>query len=79
MTLIWKNVYIDKLDGIVNKCNNTYHFLIEIIPFDVKSSTHIDSGTWNNDKSPKVKVGEHVKIWKYKNVFAKVYVPYWEK
>ena len=45
MTLILKNVYIDKLDGIVNKCNNTYHFLIEINPFDVKSSTHIDSGT----------------------------------
>ena len=32
----FKNVYIDKLDGIVNECNNTYHKTIKIEPVDVK-------------------------------------------
>ena len=42
MTSISKNVYIDKLDGIVNKYNNTYHRTIKMKPFDVKSSTYFD-------------------------------------
>ena len=43
MTSISKNVYIDKLDDIVNKYNNTYHSTIKMKPVDVKSSTYIDS------------------------------------
>ena len=43
MTSISKNVYIDKLDDIVNKCNNTYHRTIKMKPVDVKSNTYIDS------------------------------------
>ena len=43
MTSISKNVYIDKLDNIVNKCNNTYHRTIKMKPVDVKSNTYIDS------------------------------------
>ena len=39
MTSISKNLYIDKLDYIVNKCNNTYHSAIKMKPVDVKSNT----------------------------------------
>ena len=42
MTSISKNVYIDKLDNIVNKYNNTYHSTIKMKPTDVKSNTYID-------------------------------------
>ena len=43
MISVSKNVYIDKLDGIVNKYNNTNHSTIKIKPIDVKSNTYIDS------------------------------------
>ena len=43
MTSISKNVYIDHLDDIVNKCNNTYHRTIKMKPVDVKPSTYVDS------------------------------------
>ena len=57
-----KNVYIDKLDGIVNKYNNTYHSKIKMKHVHVKLSTYIDFGIENNDKEPKFKVGDHVRI-----------------
>ena len=41
MTSVSKNVYIDKLDDIVNKYNNTYHSTIKMKPFDVKSNTYL--------------------------------------
>ena len=44
MTSVSKNVYIDKLDDIVNKYNNTYHSTIKMKPVDVKINTYIDSG-----------------------------------
>ena len=43
MTSISKNVYIDQLDDIVNKCNNTYHRTNKMKPVDVKPSTYVDS------------------------------------
>ena len=43
MTLISKNVYIDKLDDIVDKYNNTYRSTIKMKPVDVKPNTYIDS------------------------------------
>ena len=46
-----KNVYIDKLDNIVNKYNNTYHSTIKMKTFDVKSSTYIDSSKQINNRS----------------------------
>ena len=52
MPSISKNVYIDKLDDIVNKYNNTYHKKIKIKPVDVKSSSYIDSIKKSNDKNP---------------------------
>ena len=60
MTSISKKVYINKLDDIVNKYNNTYHSTIKMKLVDVKSSTYIDFGVDINDKDPKSKVGDHV-------------------
>ena len=70
MTSISKNVYIDKLDDIVNEYNNTYHRTIKMKPVDVKDTTYIDSMELlrPNDKDPKFKVGGHVRISKYKNI-----------
>ena len=77
MTSISKNVYIDKLDDIVNEYNNTYHRTIKMKPVDVKDNTYIDFKKEVNDKDPKFKVGDHVIISKYKNIFAKGYTPNW--
>ena len=75
MTAISKNVYIDKLDDIVNEYNNTYHRTIKMKPVDVKDNTYIDFKKEVNDKDPKFKVGDHVRISKYKSIFAKGYTP----
>ena len=75
MTSISKSVYIDKLDDIVNKYNNTRHRIITMKPIDVKDNTYIDFGNEVNDNNPKFKVGYHVRISKYKNRFAKGYTP----
>ena len=74
-TSISKNVYINKLDDILNKYNNTYHRTIKMKPVDVKDTKYIDSNKEVNDKDPKFKVGDHVRISKYKNIFAKGYKP----
>ena len=79
MTSISKNVYIDKLDDIVDEYNNTYHTTIKIKPIDVKDNTYINAGKEINNKDPKFKVGDHVRISKYKNIFAKGYMPNWSK
>ena len=78
MTSTSKNVYIDKLDNIVNKCNNTYS-TIEMKPVDVKSKTYIDSSKKANNKDPKIKFGNTVRISKYKNIFAKCHTPNWSE
>ena len=79
MTSISKNVYIDKLDDIINRYNNTYHNAIKMKPVYVKSSTYIDSSKGVNDKNPKFKVSDIVRISKDKKIFAKGYVPNWSK
>ena len=79
MMSIPKNVYIDKLDDIVNKYNNTYLRTIKMKPVDVKSSTYIDSSKEVNDKDPKCKISDIVRISKYKNIFAKDYAPNWSE
>ena len=58
MISVSKNVYINKLDNIVNNYNNSHHSTIEMKSVDVKSSTFIDFGVENNDEDPKCKVGE---------------------
>ena len=79
MTSISKNVYIDKLDEIVNEYNNTYHRTIKMKSVDVKSSIYIDLNRENNKEGPKFKVGGNARISKYKNIFAKGYVPNWSE
>ena len=74
MTSISRNVYIDKLDDIVHEYNNTYHRTIKMKPIDVKDN--IDKEV-NDD--PKFKVGDQVRISKYKNIFAKGYTPNWSE
>ena len=79
MTSITKNVYIDKLDDIVNEYNDTYHRRIKMKPVDVKDHTYINSSKEVNDEDPTFQVGDHVRISKYKNIFAKGYIPNWSK
>ena len=79
MISVWKNIYIDKLDDIVNKYKNTYHGTIKVKPIDVKSSTYIDPNKEINNRVPKFKVGNNVRILIYKKVFAKGYIPNWSE
>ena len=79
MTSVSENVYIDKLNAIVNKYNNTYHTTIKMKPIDVKDNTYINTNKEINYKDPKFKVGDYVRISKYKNIFAKGYMPNWSE
>ena len=79
MTSISKNVYTNKLDDIVNKYNNAYHNTIKMKPVDVKLNTYINSSKEINNKDPKFKIGDIVRISKYKNIFTKGYVPIWSE
>ena len=63
-TSISKTVYIGELDDIVNKYKNTCHTIIKMKPTDVKLSTYIDFNVENNDKYPKLEVGDHIRISK---------------
>ena len=78
MTSISKNVYIDRLDDRVNKYSNTYS-AIKMKPIDVKSNSYIDLNKEINDQHPKFKIGDAVRISKYKNIFAKGYTPSWSE
>ena len=75
MTSISQNVYMDKLDDMVNNYNNTYHITIKMKPIDVKDNTYINFDNESNSKDPKFKIGDHVRISKYENIFAKEYTP----
>ena len=75
MTAILKNVYFDVLDDIVNKYNNTVHRTIKMKPINVKNDSFAEYNEESNKKDPKFKVGVHVRISKYKNIFAKGYGP----
>ena len=79
MTSISKNVYIDKLDDIVDEYNNTYHTTIKMKPIDVKDNTYINDDKEINNKDPKFKAGDRVRISKYKKIFAKGYMPNWSE
>ena len=66
-------MYIDKLDDIVNEYNNTYHRKIKMKPVDLKENAYIDLSKNVNDKGPKFKVGDHVRISNYNSILAKGY------
>ena len=71
-------MYTDKLDGVVNK-HSTYHSTIKMKFVDVKSNRYINCSKGINDKDPKFKIRDAFRISKYKNIFAKGYVPNWSE
>ena len=74
-----KNVYYDVLDDVVNEYNNTKHSTIKMKPINVKienKRVYIDE---HNKKDSRFKVGDRVRISKFKNIFAKGYTPNWSK
>ena len=73
MTAVSKKVYFDMLNDIVNKYNNTVHRTIEMKPVEVTSDSYAEYNEDFNITKPKFKVGDHVRISKYKNIFAKGY------
>ena len=77
MTSVSKNMHINKLDDIVNKYNNTYHSTAKMKPLHVKPNTYIESSKEINNKNPKFKIGDIVRISKHKNMFEKGYFPNW--
>ena len=79
MTSVSKNIYFNVLDSIVDKYNNTYHNSIKMKPIDVKSKSHAEYNVDCNDKDPKFKIGDHVRISRYKKVSAKEYAPHWSE
>ena len=79
MTTVSKNVHYDVLDDIAKKYNNTWHSTIKMKPIDVKDNTYTNIDKKINNKDPKFKVGDLVRISKYENVFAKRYVLNWSE
>ena len=79
MTSNSKNVYFDVLDDIVNEYNNTYHRTIKMKLIDVKNDSLAECNEESNEKDPKFKVGDHIRISKSKNIFAKGYAPNWSE
>ena len=78
MAATGKNVYYDVLGDVVNKYNNTNHSTIKMKPIDVKNNkrVYIDE---HNEKDSRFKVGDRVRISRYKNIFAKGYTTNWSK
>ena len=72
MKAISKNVYFDVLDDIIDTYNNTIHRIIKMKPIDIKSNSYAEYNEESNEKDPKFKV-DHVRISKYKNIFANRY------
>ena len=79
MTAISKNVYYDAPDDIVNKYNNKVHRTIKMKPIDVINDSFAEYNEELNKKDPKFKIGDHVRVSKYKNIFAKGYNPDWSE
>ena len=71
-----KNVYYDVLDDVVNKYNNTKHSTIKMKPIDVKNNKIVYINE-HNEKDSRFKLGDRVRISKFKSIFAKGYTPNW--
>ena len=70
LTAVSKSDYFNVLNDIVDKCNNTYHKPIKMKPVVVKNDSFAEYNEESNEKDPKFKVGDHVRISKCKNIFA---------
>ena len=71
MAAVSLNVYFDVLDDIFNKYNSIAHRTIKVKPIDVTSDSYAEHNEHFNKKDPKFKVGDYVRISKYKTIFAK--------
>ena len=71
VTAISKNVYFDVLDNIVDKYNKTVHKTIKIKPIDVTGDSYAKYNENSNKKGPKFKIGDNVRISKYKNILIR--------
>ena len=69
MTAVSKNVYFDVLDDIVNKYNNTVHRSIKMKPIEDITDSYAEYNEDSSETEPKFKVGDHIQISKYKNIF----------
>ena len=76
---LFQKMYFDVLDNIVNKYNNTVHRTKKMKPIDVTSDSYAEYYEDSNEKNPKFKVGDRVRISKYKNIFAKGYIQIWSE
>ena len=79
MKAVSKNVYFDVLYDILDKYNNTVHRTIKMKPIDVTSDSYAEYDEDSNITKLRFKVGDHVKISKYKNIFAKDYTQNWSE
>ena len=79
MTAVSKNVCFYVLGNIVDKCNNTVHRSIKMKPTDVTFDSYAEYNEDANVTKPKFKVGDHVKISKYKSIFSKGYTQNWSE
>ena len=79
MTSISRNVYFNVLDDIINQYNKTYDSSIKLRPIDVKNNYFAKYNEESNEKDPKFKVGDHIRISKFKFLFAKAYTPNWSE
>ena len=79
MTAVLKNVYFDVLNNIFDKYNNTVHRTITMKPIDVTPDSYAEYNEDSNKKDHKFKVGDHVRISKYKSIFPKGYIQNWSE
>ena len=70
MTAVSKNIYVDVLDDIADKYNNTVHRAIKMKPVNNTSDCYAEYSEDSNEKDPKFKVGDHVRISKFKKFLA---------
>ena len=74
-------------DDVVNKYNNTKHSTIKMKPINVKNNKRVyidehnekDTAKSSSSERSRFKVGNRVRISKFKNIFAKGYTPNWSK
>ena len=79
LTAISENLYFNVLNDIVDGYYNTYHITNKMIPIDVKNDYFAEYNEEPNEKDPKFKVSDHVRISKYKNISVKGYAPNWSE
>ena len=73
MSAVLKYDYFDVLNDCVDKYYNTYYNTIKMKRIDVKFSSSAKYNVDSNAKNPKFKIGDPVRILKYKNIFTKGY------